>query len=163
MFVHEGLLGDRDFPEISDYHVHQRNGQLISDEIEVYQPDPDGRGYGVQAKYTYKVFHPLCAGFTKKINDSDDFFHLFLMVLPVNEQKSTAFMIMERNYCLEDEEQVFTQFQDTLIEQDRLIVENQKPELLPLDLQSELHLISDRMSIAYRKMLKDCGMTFGTT
>ncbi|MGM0875703.1 MAG: Rieske 2Fe-2S domain-containing protein [Bacillota bacterium] len=162
MFVHEGLLGDSQFPEISDYQVHYSNGFLISDEIDVYQPDPDGRGHGVKAKYTYKVFNPLCAAFTKKIDHSDEFFDLFLIVLPVNEQKSTAFMIMERNYALDVDEKVFIDFQDKLIEQDRIIVENQKPELLPLDLQAELHLKSDRVSIAYRKMLQEMGITFGT-
>ncbi len=162
MFVHEGLLGDSEFPEISDYQVHQKNGVLVSDEIEVYQPDPDGRGHGVQSQYTYKVYNPLCAAFTKKISNTNEFFQLFLIVLPVNEQQSTAFMVMERNYALEEGDQVFVEFQDLLIEQDRAIVENQKPELLPLDLQAELHLNCDRMSIAYRKLLKETGITFGT-
>lgn len=162
MFVHEGLLGDRQYSEIGDYQVHQSNSFLVTDEIKVFQPDPDGRGNGVLAKYIYKVFNPLCAGFTKKIDDSNDFFHLFLIVLPVNEQKSTAFMIMERNYALEENDKVFIDFQDTLIEQDRTIVENQKPELLPLDLQAELHLKCDRLSIAYRSMLQESGITFGT-
>ncbi len=162
MFVHEGLLGDSQFPEISDYQVHYRDGILISDEIDIYQPDPDGRGHGVQAKYTYKVYHPLCAGFRKTIDDSDEFFDLYLVVLPVNEQKSKAYMVMERNYAVEEDENVFIQFQDLLIEQDKVIVESQKPELLPLDLQAELHLKSDRVSIAYRKLLKEVGLTFGT-
>lgn len=162
MFVHEGLLGDSDFAEIGDYQVHQVDGVLQTDEILVYQPDPDGRGYDVQSKYTYKVYQPLTVGFTKKITDSEDFFQLFLIVLPVNEHRSTAFMIMERNYALDEDEQVFIDFQNTLIEQDRVIVENQKPELLPLDLQAELHLKSDRLSIAYRKMLRELGVMFGT-
>lgn len=162
MFVHEGLLGDSQFSEISDYQVHQLNDFLISDEIKVYQPDPDGRGHEVYAKYTYKVFNPLSVAFTKKIDRADEFFHLFLIVLPVNEQKSRAFMIMERNYDVDKDEQIFIDFQNTLIEQDRMIVENQKPELLPLDLQTELHLKADRMSIAYRKMLQDIDFTFGT-
>lgn len=163
MFVHEGLLGDSQFPEIGDYEVYDQNGVLISDEIDIYQPDPDGRGQGVHAKYTYKVFHPLSAAFTKKIDKSDEFFDLYLIVSPVNEKKSTVFMIMERNYALEEDEKVFTEFQDLLIEQDQVIVENQKPELLPLDLQTELHLKSDRVSIAYRKMLQEVGLTFGTS
>ncbi|WP_139367374.1 aromatic ring-hydroxylating oxygenase subunit alpha [Metabacillus halosaccharovorans] len=162
MFVHEGLLGDSQFPEISDYQVYQKDGVLISDEIDIYQPDPDGRGHGVHAKYTYKVFQPLCAGFRKSIDDSDEFFDLYLIVLPINEKKSKAYMVMERNYALEEDENIFIQFQDLLIEQDRIIVENQKPELLPLDLQAELHLKSDRVSIAYRKFLMEVGLTFGT-
>jgi phenylpropionate dioxygenase-like ring-hydroxylating dioxygenase large terminal subunit len=162
MYVHEGLLGDSEFSEISDYQVHQIDGTLVTDAIEVYQPDPDGRGHGVHSLYTYKVFNPLCASFTKKIVGSDDYFDLFLIVLPVNEQQSFAFMIMERNYALNDPEKIFIDFQDLLIEQDRVIVENQKPELLPLDLQAELHLKCDRLSIAYRKMLLESDISFGT-
>ena len=36
------------------------------------------------------------------------------------------------------------------------------PELLPPDLQAELHLRSDRTAIAYRKWLRELGLTFGT-
>ncbi len=46
--------------------------------------------------------------------------------------------------------------------QDVPIVESQRPELLPLDLQAELHLRSDRTAIAYRKWLREPGLTFGT-
>jgi phenylpropionate dioxygenase-like ring-hydroxylating dioxygenase large terminal subunit len=53
-------------------------------------------------------------------------------------------------------------FQDHVSEQDRVIVESQRPELLPLDLQAELHLRSDRMAIAYRKWLRAIGLTYGT-
>ncbi len=46
--------------------------------------------------------------------------------------------------------------------QDIAIVESQQPRRLPLDLQAEVHLPSDRYSIAYRKWLKQQGVTFGT-
>ncbi len=162
MFVHEGLLGDEQYPEINDYRVRDEEGILVTDEIDVYQPDPDGRGYPIISKYVYKVYSPLTVSLFKTNEESADFFKLFLLVLPVNEQKSTAFMIMERNYALEEDPQVFIDFQNTLLEQDKVIVENQKPELLPLDLQAELHLVCDRLSIAYRKLLKEKGVTFGT-
>ena len=71
-------------------------------------------------------------------------------------------MLKQRNYAYEEPDEVFVQFQDLLIEQDREMVENQKPELLPLDLQAELHLNTDRLSIAYRKRLRELGVTFGT-
>ncbi len=38
----------------------------------------------------------------------------------------------------------------------------QRPERLPLNLQAELHLRSDRMAIAYRKWLNELGLSFGT-
>ena len=39
--------------------------------------------------------------------------------------------------------------------QDIPIVNSQRPELLPLDLQSELHLRSDLIAIAYRRWLSN--------
>ena len=35
--------------------------------------------------------------------------------------------------------------------QDQVVVENQRPELLPADISGELHMRSDAMSIAYRR------------
>ena len=42
-------------------------------------------------------------------------------------------------------------------------MESQRPEMLPLDLQSELHLRSDRTAIAYRRWLNDLGLRYGTS
>ncbi|WNR45071.1 aromatic ring-hydroxylating dioxygenase subunit alpha [Paenibacillus roseipurpureus] len=162
MFVHEGLLGDTAYAEVNDYHVIEEDGVLRSEEIVVYQPDADGTGRGVNSRYVYEVFSPLCVSLTKRDDVSDHIFRLFLMVLPVTEQSSIAFMLKQRNYAYDEPDEVFVQFQDHLIEQDRRMVENQKPELLPLDLQAELHLKCDRLSIAYRKKLRELGVTFGT-
>jgi phenylpropionate dioxygenase-like ring-hydroxylating dioxygenase large terminal subunit len=52
--------------------------------------------------------------------------------------------------------------EDVILAQDVPIVESQRPELLPLDLQAELHLRSDRVAIAYRQWLGELGLTFGT-
>jgi phenylpropionate dioxygenase-like ring-hydroxylating dioxygenase large terminal subunit len=54
------------------------------------------------------------------------------------------------------------EFADKITWQDVPIVEFQRPELLPLDLQTELHLRSDRTAIAYRKWLRQLKLTFGT-
>ncbi|MBP1966387.1 aromatic ring-hydroxylating oxygenase subunit alpha [Paenibacillus aceris] len=162
MFVHEGMLGDSEYAEIGDYQVHEEDGVLTSEEIVVYQPDPDGTGRGVHSRYVYEVYGPLSVAFTKRDRDTDQIFRLFLMVLPETEQRSQAFMLKQRNYAYEEADDIFIRFQDLLIEQDREMVENQKPELLPLDLQAELHLNTDRLSIAYRKRLRELGVTFGT-
>jgi vanillate O-demethylase monooxygenase subunit len=162
MFVHEGLLGDSKFPEIQDYRANEYKGVLRTDEIVVFQPDADGRGTRMNSHYTYEVYGPFTAALIKRNPDNGEMFHLFLMVLPMTEQKSRAYMLKARNYDKDAPDGAFIAFQDTLIEQDRVMVENQKPELLPLDLQAELHLKCDRMSIAYRQRLKQWGVTFGT-
>ena len=58
--------------------------------------------------------------------------------------------------------QVYTPRITAIFEEDRAVVEGQRPELLPLDLQAELHLRSDRVAIAYRTWLRQLGVTFGT-
>jgi len=47
--------------------------------------------------------------------------------------------------------------------QDRPILESQRPEMLPLDLQAELHLRSDRTAIAYRRWLRELGVRTGAS
>ena len=36
------------------------------------------------------------------------------------------------------------------------------PERIPLDLKEELHVRSDRLAVAYRRWLKELGVTYGT-
>jgi phenylpropionate dioxygenase-like ring-hydroxylating dioxygenase large terminal subunit len=72
-------------------------------------------------------------------------------------------MWIAMNYGHEISDEEVRGFQDRVFEQDRPIVEGQRPEMLPLDLQAELHLRSDRTAIAYRKWLNQLGLTFGTS
>ena len=48
-------------------------------------------------------------------------------------------------------------FNPRLFEEDKLIVESQKPECLPLDPSLEAHIAADRSSITYRRGLRDMG------
>lgn len=84
------------------------------------------------------------------------------MIQPVTEGKSIAHGIISFNYDTGTTDEETVKFQDMIFAKDKPIVENQKPEDLPLDLQVELSLKSDRMSIAYRQYLKKIGVTLGT-
>ena len=88
-------------------------------------------------------------------------FAMYFTVTPVAERTSIAWTYVAKDYeNIPDEET--QQFEDMITWQDVPIVESQRPELLPLDLQAELHLRSDRTAIAYRKWLRQLGLTFGT-
>jgi vanillate O-demethylase monooxygenase subunit len=67
------------------------------------------------------------------------------------------------NYAQHTPEHELVAYQDRIFAQDQPIVQSQRPELLPLDLQTELHLKSDRTAIAYRKWLNQLGLSFGTS
>ncbi len=86
---------------------------------------------------------------------------MYFTVTPVAERSSIAWAYVAMDYGTVSDEQAIA-FQDLITGQDIPIVESQRPELLPLDLQAELHLRSDRTAIAYRKWLRQLGVTFGT-
>jgi phenylpropionate dioxygenase-like ring-hydroxylating dioxygenase large terminal subunit len=54
-------------------------------------------------------------------------------------------------------------FQLDIFLQDRIILENQRPLLLPLDPRAEIPTRADLSSVAYRRWLKEKGIFYGTT
>lgn len=158
-FVHEGYLGDRSHTAIHDYEAVIGEDGVTAADIRIWQPDPDGTGVGQTVSYTYRVYRPLTAYFVKQTSQR---FSIYFVVTPVGELESVGHMWMNYNYGFDIPEEQLRAFQDTVAGQDIPIVESQRPELLPLDLQDELHLRSDRTAIAYRKWLRQLGLKFGT-
>ena len=161
MWVHEGYLGVPSHAVIPDYRVHERGGQLITDTIRIFQPDPDGRGRVVNNNYIYEVLRPLTARFGKTDDESDDTFAMMIHATPNAKQQTTAYALLSRNYAFDAPDETFRDFQNTVFAQDERILASQRPERLPLDLAAELHIKSDRLAIAYRKFLKDKGVRVG--
>ena len=161
-FVHAGLLGDPGRGEVEDYEVTP--GTAIrgpeAKEIRIWQPDPDGTGAAALVNYHYWVAGPLTAGFVK--SHGEQRFAMLAQVAPVDADMCETRLVMSLNYGYGTADEEVVRFQDRVSEQDRVVVESQRPELLPLDLQAELHLRSDRMAIAYRKWLRAIGFTYGT-
>lgn len=158
-FVHEGILGDQAHPEIADYEAEIGPEGVIARGVRVYQPDPYGTGVGDTVAYTYRAFRPLTAYLIKE--SAGPRFSILLAITPNGMVESTAWMWMAMNYGHDIPEAELIAWQDEIFAQDQPIVESQRPELLPLDLQAELHLRSDRAAIAYRRWLKALGLSFG--
>jgi hypothetical protein len=83
---------------------------------------------------------------------------LFFVAQPVSATRSTGYCYQSRDFDLDGADQPYADFQEFLAEQDRLVVESQRPEELPIDLSAELHLSFDRVAIAYRRALADLGV-----
>jgi phenylpropionate dioxygenase-like ring-hydroxylating dioxygenase large terminal subunit len=158
-FVHTGLLGDPNYPEVNDYQVEITPEGVIARDITVWQPDPDGSGQGANVTYTYKVLRPLTAYFVK--SSAGPRFAMYFTVTPVSPEVSIAWTYVGLDYGEQTDEEIRA-FEDKITWQDIPVVESQRPELLPLDLQAELHLRSDRTAVAYRTWLRQLGLSFGT-
>ena len=154
------MLGDPNHPEIPDYQTRTGPDGVESDPILVYQPAPYASQAGV-VEYVYHAYRPLTAHSSKKTGEK--VFGLMLAITPHDERDSTGWFIVadeepEGSAALKA---AYSPRILRIFEEDRDIVESQRPELLPLDLQEELHLRSDRVAIAYRSWLRRLGVSFG--
>ena len=170
-FVHEGVLGDPSHPEMEDYEAHVEPEGMRSDPVYFWQPVQHGAHAGGRVSYTYTVSRPFTAHMTKRVPagwwgpDAPAASHgLMLTITPHDAMDSTVWFIVASDAYQHDDQlqKEYTQRITAIFEEDRVIVQGQRPELLPLDLQTELHLKSDRVAIAYRKYLRQLGLSFGT-
>jgi phenylpropionate dioxygenase-like ring-hydroxylating dioxygenase large terminal subunit len=159
-YVHAGLLGDPGRLEIEEYEVSMGPSGPEAKDIRIWQPDPDGTGKAALVSYRYWAAGPLTAGIVKVHGERR--FGILAQVAPVDAETVEVRMAISMDYGHEIPEEEIVAFQDRVTEQDRVVVESQRPEMLPLDLQAELHLRSDRMAIAYRKWLREIGLRYGT-
>lgn len=156
-FVHANLNGDPQHPDpIADYEVGLGPQGLRSSEIAVFQPYGDHRGIPVTARYTYHVFRPTTAYFSKKTGPVERFC-TFLNATPADEDETVLWLIVAINFGAELTEERILYRQDRVFEQDRAIVESQRPHRLPLDLKEEMHVRSDRLAVEYRRWIKSLG------
>jgi len=158
--VHGGWLGDHEHAEMQDYVVDVDEEGIVARDIAIWQPDPDGVGRPAKVLYTFQVHRPLTASFRKLHNGQT--FLMVDIVTPVDEHHSIAWAILAMNYAHNLSDGELLDFQDKITMQDKPVVESQRPELLPLDLQEELHLRSDKTAIAYRRWLRQIGLSYGT-
>lgn len=159
-FVHEGYLGTPDQAVIDDYNVEPLGEGLFAPNIGIFQPNPDGSGKGAKVFYDYGVLNPFCVYLRKK--QGTNIMTLIYAITPVHETSSIGWFVTMMNYAHDVPDTEIAAFQDTIISQDKPIVESQRPECVPLDLAAELHLRSDRLAIAYRQYLRKLGLSFGT-
>jgi phenylpropionate dioxygenase-like ring-hydroxylating dioxygenase large terminal subunit len=160
-FVHEGILGEQSRAEIGEHHAIIHDDGVDVNDVEVWQPNPEGTGQGRMVKQSYRIRRPFFVQFLK--NDGPNCFTTMLAVTPVGELESHGWFLRAMNYGHDIPAENFRAFQDKLVGQDVAVVQTQRPELLPLDLSKELHLRSDRTAIAYRQWIRSKGLTFGTS
>lgn len=170
-FVHEGVLGDQNHPEMEDFNVNIGTNGVESEPVYIYQPAQYGTTGGGKVSYVYRAFHPFTAHMTKHVPagwwgaDAPSATHgLMLTLTPHDELDTTVWFLISSTMWTDPEvlQREYTKRITDIFEEDRVIVLSQRPELLPLDLQAELHLKSDRVAIAYRTWLKQLGLKFGT-
>jgi phenylpropionate dioxygenase-like ring-hydroxylating dioxygenase large terminal subunit len=162
-FAHKQTLGDFNRPMLNDYQVELRSDGITFGDINVWMHELDkneDKQYNLNT-FNYHIFRPLTARFVMGPKDGRRL-SIYYTVAPIDEVESIAWSLLVINYGHEVPRDEFQAFVDKVAAQDMFVVNSQRPKLLPLDLQAEMHLRSDLASVTYRKWLKRLGVTFGT-
>lgn len=105
----------------------------------------------------FDVYPPLAARLTVHFPNEGKL-TILNCASPISARKTRMFSPMARNFDLDAPIEDTYAFNFQIFNEDREMVENQKPEELPLDLQAEAHIPADKTSVAYRQILRELGL-----
>src|SRR6266550_8813574 len=154
-FVHPGTLGDPDNPECEPITIEPLDGGF-----QYHIPQPVNRLTREEpARQTYKLYLPFTlfiqrrqpGGFQRQTN--------IFLCSPAANNETRFFRFMGRNFSDFQSDEELNRRHRLTFEQDRTIVESQRPSELPMDLAEELHLRGpDTPAIEYRRRLRELGI-----
>lgn len=158
-FVHKGYTELADGPLIKNHDVNT-NGDQIHYEY-----------YDSKLLRRYRIDFPFTVHDSKKVvninnehktwsergdSKEGDTTILSFIASPTDSNNSKIFVFMARNYKLDEPNTIFIEGFDEIMEQDRKIVESQKPENIPLHIRAEVNVnVPDAASLQYRKLFVD--------
>lgn len=163
-FVHTDILGAEPHTEVGRYEVAIRDevDEVWATKVQFYQPQAaKSAAGGITTEYMYRVPAPTVSVLYKTCPPRPGEWDVItLFVQPLTETLCEVWPWM----ALFDDTTPLTDlihFQQTIFLQDRSILENQQPSLLPLDPGLEIPTRADLTSVAYRRWLKRRGYTYG--
>jgi phenylpropionate dioxygenase-like ring-hydroxylating dioxygenase large terminal subunit len=162
-FVHEGFLGDRRHTEVPDYEVTLTpDGRPLAPHYRAWQPQASATaGEGAWVEYRYEVLSPFAALLHKRAKDladaPDEAYALWCC--PTDAESTRVWFTLFTSDATTPHE-ALRAFQQTIFDQDRPIIESQRPRRLPLA-GGEAASAADRLSAAYRRYLKVTGISYG--
>jgi phenylpropionate dioxygenase-like ring-hydroxylating dioxygenase large terminal subunit len=160
-FVHKNTFGDPENTLVPHYDT-RRTPQGFEAEyrssVGNYPIGVDRGRPGFEWLRHFRVHLPFTATLEIHFPDED---RLVIMnaASPVSARVTRLFAPIARNFDRHLPVQDVYDFNQRIFEEDKAIVEAQKPENLPLNLTLEAHITADRSSIAYRRALRDMGFS----
>jgi phenylpropionate dioxygenase-like ring-hydroxylating dioxygenase large terminal subunit len=164
-FVHTDILGAEPHTEVLHYATEIRRDvdEVWATNCQFFQPQAAlSATSGIMTQYMYRVANPFATVLYKTCpNAANRWDVICLFVQPLNPDRCRAHPVM---FLIDDISPLteLIHFQQLIFLQDRIILENQRPALLPLEPRAEIPTRADASSIAYRRWLKEKGVIYGT-
>jgi phenylpropionate dioxygenase-like ring-hydroxylating dioxygenase large terminal subunit len=165
-FVHTNILGAEPETEVRHYNTEIRRDvdEVWATDCFFYQPQAaKSATEGITTEYQYRVMSPFSTLLYKTYPLAASRWDVIcLFVQPLEPGVCRAHPIM---FLIDEESPTaeLVHFQQLIFLQDRIILENQRPVLLPLDPGKEIPTRADASSVAYRRWLKEKGVRYGAS
>jgi phenylpropionate dioxygenase-like ring-hydroxylating dioxygenase large terminal subunit len=167
-WVHPGLLGDPERPVVPRHEVQADDHVL---RYEIVRPEaPNSEDFPVfgndqagppERRSRYELHLPYTIVLRLGWGGQRGMVYFFASQ-PAAADRCAGYVVIGRNYNIDQPDRVISEFEDTIFGQDQVVVESQRPERVPFDLAAELHLRFDAVAVAYRKAMRDLGLAAGT-
>ncbi len=163
-WVHPGLLGDPERPVVPQ-HTVETEGHVLhyrvvrpeaanTDEFPVFANEDE---QAPERRSVYQLHLPYTIVLRLGWGGEKGMLYLFASQ-PVSASECVGYVVMGRNYDLDQPPEVLQSFEDTIFNQDQVVVESQRPERVPFDLAAEMHLKFDAVAINYRRAMREQGL-----
>jgi vanillate O-demethylase monooxygenase subunit len=160
-FVHVDTFGDPDNTEVPEYNPVANERGFTVDYWSTVGNYPHGGKVG-EPGYNwlrhFELFLPFTATLVVHFPD-DGRLCIMNAASPTSARRTRMFASIAKNFDTDQPEREIFDFNLRIFEEDRRIVEAQKPENLPLDLRIEVNIAADRSSVAYRRGLRAMGLS----
>lgn len=149
-WVHDGSLGRRDRPVPPIPEVRRRGGALC---FEFEPPDLDVADTALYGYNDYRVTMPLTVDIAFVL-PSGARRRLWMTASPLDMASCRSFWSVARDDDRDGDDGPHLAFQQQILDEDEPVVCNQDPPEMVLDAGFELSVRSDRVSIEYRRWLR---------
>ncbi|MEI5999395.1 aromatic ring-hydroxylating dioxygenase subunit alpha [Paraburkholderia bengalensis] len=163
--LHDGYLADRTVPQVPPHDVWRNDNKLenLQGQDAWVRVPIDSAAWGgkdkpedpyLRLRFNWRVFMPLTCVYDITFQDGNRY-HLLFHPTPMGPKKIRNFTVSSRDFGdRNNAKQELSDFVKLIYDQDKYVVESQRPEELPEDLTKEMHLKGvDKFSVEYRLWL----------
>lgn len=151
-WVHDGTLGRRDQPVPQLPEIRREDGEL---RFEYRPPDQPVEDTAMFGSSRYRMPMPLTVNIDFTL-DTGAHRTLWMTASPVDRGTSRSFWLVCRDDDLDEQRDAdHLAFQQVVLDEDEPVVCNQEPAELPLEPGTEVSVRTDRVSIEYRRWLRE--------
>ncbi|THT99031.1 aromatic ring-hydroxylating dioxygenase subunit alpha [Lampropedia puyangensis] len=159
-WIHTATFADSNNQTVPDYQTQETPNGFEAHYYSSMSNYAKGSGFHEPEDFVwlrhFAVHLPFTAVLTIHFPDGK-LQHIMNAASPVSARQTRLFVPIVRNVNKDLTAEEIQAFNLRVFEEDRVMVEAQRPERLPLDLTLEAHIPADRSSIAYRRGLKRMG------